>query len=169
MLVAAPSAYLSCSIVHPVDLVATRTKFGNTWWGERWLNALQHIDHENRLPRGRAYVRNGAVTSMEVSGSSVTARVQGSRVEPYKVKIDIPPFQRADRDSLFKAIAGNPALIGRLLNRETGPGGTRAQPKGRHQCLPNRVARSSDDLLVPGLGGPLQTPGGRYLRPERRD
>ncbi|WP_201211119.1 hypothetical protein [Rhodocyclus purpureus] len=26
--------------------------FGKTWWGEQWLNALTHIDYDNRLPRG---------------------------------------------------------------------------------------------------------------------
>ncbi len=30
-------------------------KYGKTWWGQQWLNALEKIDYSNRLPRGRNY------------------------------------------------------------------------------------------------------------------
>jgi len=26
--------------------------FGLTWWGQRWLDSLTHIDFANRIPRG---------------------------------------------------------------------------------------------------------------------
>ncbi|MBT6046804.1 MAG: hypothetical protein HN686_03000 [Bacteroidetes bacterium] len=37
------------------------TKYGQTWWGGKWLNALSHIDYSNRLPRGRSYANKGMV------------------------------------------------------------------------------------------------------------
>jgi uncharacterized Zn finger protein/superfamily II DNA or RNA helicase len=98
-----------------------RTTYGHTWWGAQWLQALTQIDHENRLPRGRAYANGGAVLSLEVKGGRVQAHVQGSRAEPYSVEIDVPPTSCADADALIKRLAGEAGLIGRLLNRELDP------------------------------------------------
>ena len=34
----------------------------NTFWGRAWCDHLESFsDYENRLPRGRTYVRNGSV------------------------------------------------------------------------------------------------------------
>lgn len=40
-------------------------KFGNTWWGQQWLLALDKIDHSNRILRGMRYARNGSVLDIE--------------------------------------------------------------------------------------------------------
>ena len=44
-----------------------RSKYGQTWWGGQWLNALANIDYDNRLPRGRAYASNGSVLETKIS------------------------------------------------------------------------------------------------------
>ena len=62
-------------------------EFGNTWWGEKWLDALAGTDYSNRLPRGKRYARNGSVKKVDVSGIEVSADVKGSRPRPYEVKI----------------------------------------------------------------------------------
>jgi len=98
-----------------------RTTYGNTWWGAQWLQALTEIDHENRLPRGRTYANRGAVLGLEVTGSRVRARVQGSRTQPYVVEIDVPRTPPADATRLVERLAADAGLIGRLLNRELDP------------------------------------------------
>lgn len=95
--------------------------FGKTWWGEQWLNALTHIDYDNRLPRGRSYANKGAVRDLEVSGGSIRAKVKGSQASPYRVTIDVPAMTPADAERLLDAIAADPSLIARLLNRELDP------------------------------------------------
>src|SRR5689334_10595490 len=69
-------------------------KFGLTWWGQRWIAALEQLGraYANRLPRGRTYARNGSVTSLAVHPGLVTARVAGSRPTPYRVSIRLPAF-----------------------------------------------------------------------------
>jgi uncharacterized Zn finger protein len=59
---------------------ARRPAFGLTWWGQRWIAALEALGalYANRLPRGRTYVRRGAVSDLQVAPGLVTARVQGS-------------------------------------------------------------------------------------------
>jgi uncharacterized Zn finger protein len=58
------------------------TSFGRTWWGERFLEALERVMDSGRLARGRSYARGGKVLSYHIDGSTVTARVRGS-INPY--------------------------------------------------------------------------------------
>jgi uncharacterized Zn finger protein len=59
-----------------------------TFWGKAWCDHLESFsDFENRLPRGRTYVRNGSVIHLDINKGKVEALVQGSSL--YKIKIDI--------------------------------------------------------------------------------
>lgn len=97
------------------------TQFGKTWWGEHWLRSLDHIDYDNRLPRGAAYARNGYVKEVKIKENQILAKVAGSRPTPYKVTIIVPPFFDEQIDLLMNKIIENPALISKLLNRELDP------------------------------------------------
>ena len=51
-----------------------------TFWGKAWCDNLErYSDYENRLPRGRTYVRNGSVVDLQIAGGEVKALVSGSR------------------------------------------------------------------------------------------
>src|SRR5271169_5567179 len=61
-----------------------------SFWGKSWCaNLERYSDYENRLPRGRTYVRNGSVADLQIAKSQVTAVVSGSHL--YKVTIAIAP------------------------------------------------------------------------------
>ena len=49
--------------------------YGATWWGQQWLNALKNIDFSNRLPRGRTYTNKGTVSTIQIEGNHISARV----------------------------------------------------------------------------------------------
>src|SRR2546429_8411268 len=58
----------------------------STFWGKAWCGNLEaYSDFENRLPRGRTYVRNGSVLDLKVAPGKVTALVMGSSL--YKIEI----------------------------------------------------------------------------------
>jgi len=97
-------------------------QFGNTWWGEKWLDALSGTDYENRLPRGKTYARNGSVKEVSISGHNVSARVQGSRPRPYQVRISLPEFSERHKRAVVAAIIENPYFLSQLLNRKLAPG-----------------------------------------------
>lgn len=101
--------------------MATRNAFGQTWWGEQWLNALTQIDFDNRLPRGRTYANNGSVKQIEIHQGKIAAKVKGSRPSPYKIVIEVPPMPEKQAGALLDALVQNPVLISRLLNRELAP------------------------------------------------
>jgi len=94
------------------------TKYGQTWWGAKWMNALAHIDYSNRLPRGRSYANKGAVKDFRISGERIIANVKGTRIKPYNVTVGIPAFTAKEKESLTGAILDNPLLLSKLLNRE---------------------------------------------------
>ncbi|MBK7335343.1 MAG: DEAD/DEAH box helicase [Saprospirales bacterium] len=95
-----------------------RKSYGNTWWGEQWLHALQGIDYSNRLPRGKSYANNGAARDIQIHENRITAKVQGSRPRPYKVEIAIPAFSAQQKAGILGIVTGNPVFLSRLLNRE---------------------------------------------------
>lgn len=48
--------------------IAGRT-IANSFWGKSWCSNLErYSDYENRLPRGRTYVRNGSVVDLHHEG-----------------------------------------------------------------------------------------------------
>jgi len=93
-------------------------KYGNTWWGEKWLDSLSDIDYSNRLPRGRTYANKGAVRDLRIVENVITAKVQGTRKTPYKVSVTVPRFTDSEKSHLISAIKENPLILSKLLNRE---------------------------------------------------
>jgi uncharacterized Zn finger protein len=66
-------------------------KAGTTWWGKRWIEALEHVlrGDSKRLARGRTYARAGRTHDLVVKGGKVTAKVTGSRATPYAISIEL--------------------------------------------------------------------------------
>ena len=63
-------------------------KIAGSFWGKAWCENLEsYRDYENRLPRGRSYVRHGAVLDLKVEAGKVVALVSGSQV--YEVEVTI--------------------------------------------------------------------------------
>lgn len=97
--------------------MAPRTKFGETWWGNAWLQSLAKIDHANRLPRGRTYFNTGHVESLEwrADRHELYATVTGSAYMPYEISIRIPPAAQESVDRLVELVAERPDLCAELL------------------------------------------------------
>lgn len=98
--------------------MSARTRFGLTWWGQRWIEALEALGavYANRLPRGRTYARKGTVQDLTVQAGSVSARVQGSRTRPYRVQLQLPAFNDATWDAITTALASRVRLSADLLD-----------------------------------------------------
>src|ERR1700674_3718983 len=59
-----------------------------TFWGKAWCDNLErYSDFENRLPRGRTYVRNGSVVDLRIAPGQVAALVSGSTI--YEVRVSV--------------------------------------------------------------------------------
>ena len=93
----------------------SRTGSGRSWWAKEWARRLEAMGLGGRLGRGKSYALSGQVVSMEIGGSRVVARVQGSRQDPYEVTIDFRAPEGAARKRLVGAIRAEPMLVARLL------------------------------------------------------
>jgi uncharacterized Zn finger protein len=72
--------------IQPVTIAGR--KIAASFWGHAWCEHLESFsDFENRLPRGRTYVRNGSVCHLALAKGQIEAKVSGS--ELYDVKITI--------------------------------------------------------------------------------
>ena len=93
------------------------TQFGGSWWGQRWIEALERLSTawQNRLPRGRDYAAKGHVISLRVTGGKISARVQGSRSKPYQTTIEIPALRDSDWDELIDELAAAARFPAQLL------------------------------------------------------
>ena len=74
---------------------STRGAIGQTWWSGRFIAVLESIIVGGRLERGRNYARRGQVISLDVAPGMVSALVQGSRVQPYRVRIGLDRVRHA--------------------------------------------------------------------------
>jgi uncharacterized Zn finger protein len=80
-------------------------KISKTFWGKAWCENLEsYSDFENRLPRGRTYVRNGSVMDLKISQGKINALVNGSSL--YTINIAINPIQDIKWETLVKQCSG---------------------------------------------------------------
>lgn len=95
-----------------------RGSIGEQWWSRRFIDVLESLGMSGRLQRGRRYARAGQVLELEISSGYVTARVQGSRATPYKVRIQVDPLTTAQWRRVEQALAGQALFRARLLAGE---------------------------------------------------
>lgn len=98
-------------------------QFSRTWWGQRFIKALEDFSDSARLGRGRSYARNGKIIQHQINDGIITATVRGSinayfgvYKEPlYGVEITIKPISAADWSKLIARLGSKASLISRLL------------------------------------------------------
>lgn len=96
-------------------------RFGHTWWGKAWLDALENraLVDPNRLPRGRTYARQERVRHLEVEPGLISAYVEGT--ELYRSQLSVRPFSDEQWDRLLDVIVSRSAHAAALLTGELPP------------------------------------------------
>lgn len=91
-------------------------KAGATWWGKRWIEALEAMSsgYSGRLARGKTYARTGRAHDLAIGGGKATAKVTGSR-EPYDVRIELAAFRDAVWSRAIAAMAAKAQFAAELL------------------------------------------------------
>jgi len=101
---------------HPNALPITIN--GNTiaksFWGKAWCKHLKnYADHDNRIARGRSYIKNGFVFDLAIKEGFIHGTVCGSGNQLYQVIISIDPITD---QRLVKQIDGNIESLEDLAN-----------------------------------------------------
>src|SRR5215213_3876669 len=105
-----------------------------SFWGQSWCSNLErYSDYENRLARGRTYVRTGSVVDLQITKGEIAAMVAGSAL--YKVKIAIAPVPAARWNAICRDCAGTIDSLVELLQGRLSKG------------VMDRVCRTGDGLF----------------------
>jgi uncharacterized Zn finger protein len=101
-------------------------QFSKTWWGKRFIEALEEFSDSARLSRGRSYARNGKIKEYVITNNQITAFVRGS-VNPYfgvykeplyNINIEIKAISSADWSKVISYLGSKASLISKLLMNE---------------------------------------------------
>ncbi len=85
-----------------------------TFWGQAWCAHLEALsDYANRLPRGRAYLRNGSVLDLQITPGRIKGNVMGSAL--YEQTIQIAPLPPERWTAIKAACAGQIDSLVELL------------------------------------------------------
>ncbi len=87
-----------------------------TWWGKEWNKNLErYADYENRIGRGRSYVRHMAVLDLQIKPGEVKSLVQGSGSKPYSIDVKISDMPKKSWGSIKKECKGKLGSLKKLL------------------------------------------------------
>ncbi len=92
--------------------------FAETWWGKRWVQALESFRIGARLSRGKSYARRGQVLEIDIEKGFVAARVQGSISRAYEVEIAFEQWDNKTCNSVIQTITDQAVLSAGLLGGE---------------------------------------------------
>jgi uncharacterized Zn finger protein len=119
-------------------------RFGLTWWGRLWITALEQLgdDFENRLPRGKKYAEEGAVSHFTVTPGEIQAKVHGRKT--YNVTLGLPALSGPQWEKALERIYAESRFVASLLAGE--------MPQGLDETF-----RESGASLYPRVPKELQT------------
>lgn len=104
----------------PAPVSAQGRKLASTFWGLAWCDNLERYhDFENRLPRGRTYLRQGAVLDLCIEAGCVSAVVRGTSL--YDVRIEIDAVSGKHWAGLRAGCAGRLSSVLALLQGRIDP------------------------------------------------
>lgn len=93
---------------------------GATWWGHRWIEALEHTSRDvvARLGRGRAYARSGNVHELHIEPGVITATVTDDELENYAVSLKLEAFDTKTWNQVIAQMNQQALFVAQLLNGE---------------------------------------------------
>jgi uncharacterized Zn finger protein len=133
-------------------------KLGATWWGRRWMEALEKLswEYSNRLARGRTYARAGRVHDLMVAPGVVSARVTGSSPRPYQVALQIRPLTPAAWTKAIGVMSKKAIFTAQLLAGEMPEEIDDAFRPAGASLFPARAADLSTECSCPDWANPCK-------------
>jgi uncharacterized Zn finger protein len=146
------------------------TQFSKTWWGKRFITALEKFTDDARLGRGRSYARNGKVKEYQIDRGKITARVRGS-VNPYfgvykeplyKIDIEIKAISTTDWSKAISALGAKASFVSKLLTNEVPDNIEDVFASLNLHLLPDRKNDFKTSCSCPDWGNPCKHIAGVY-------
>jgi uncharacterized Zn finger protein len=145
-------------------------QFSRTWWGQRFITALEKMMDSGRLSRGRSYARNDKVKSFGIKDGIILAQVRGS-VNPYfgvykeplyTITIEFKAISAANWSAAIAYIASKASLISRLMLNEIPDNIDNAFAKLDLHLLPHHKDDFKTNCSCPDWSNPCKHIAGVY-------
>jgi uncharacterized Zn finger protein len=133
-----------------------RGDFAASWWGRRWIGVLESFGLGGRLTRGRSYARRGQVVSLEIVPGVAKAVVQGSRPDPYQVRISFKPIEPKRRPALVAALTADMSITARLIGGELPPQSERCFEQAGLSVFPKHFSDLVTSCSCPDSSNPCK-------------
>jgi uncharacterized Zn finger protein len=101
-------------------------QFSRTWWGKRFIQALEEFTDSARLGRGRSYASGGKILEYKIDKNTITAKVRGSinpyfgvyKEPKYNTTIEITPIAKTSWSKAIKSLSSKASFVSKLLMNE---------------------------------------------------
>ena len=102
------------------------SKYAKTWWGQRFIAALEDFTDSGRLARGRSYSTDNRIKQWLLQKGKVEAKLRGNinpyfgvyKEPTYKVSVEMTHLSDAQWQKVIKSLSQRASFIARLLLNE---------------------------------------------------
>lgn len=102
------------------------SKYAKTWWGQRFLAALEDFTDSGRLARGRFYSTDNRIKQWILQNGKVDAKLRGNinpyfgvyKEPTYKVSVQMAHLSEAQWQKIMQKLSQRASFIARLLLNE---------------------------------------------------
>ena len=145
-------------------------QFSRTWWGKRFIAALEAFTDPARLGRGRSYASGGKIKEYRIIQGKITAKVRGS-VNPYfgvykeplyNTTIEIKPISASDWSKAIAHISSKASFVSKLLMNEVPDKIEEAFAELNLHLLPNSRKDFTTKCSCPDYSNPCKHIAGVY-------
>ncbi|MEA3643287.1 MAG: SWIM zinc finger family protein [Lamprobacter sp.] len=147
---------------------------GKTWWGQRFIAALEQQMDSGRLQRGRSYASPRRILSFEIDAKGVVSATVRGNINPYfgvtkepryQVAIQLDPIPAKARKTLIEQLGGRADLVSHLLMNEMPEGIDAAFAESGVGLLPRSEKDfKRTDCSCPDWANPCKHIAGVYYR-----
>lgn len=144
---------------------------GKTWWGAKFISALEGWMDSGRLQRGRSYTTEFRRTRFAIRGANVTATMRGNKsayfgvteTPYYKVKVRLRKIPAAHWTRITESLGSNAEWVTHLVLGEVPPSIERALEGSPVGLLPRHRTDLRASCSCPDYANPCKHIAGVYL------
>lgn len=147
-------------------------KLTRTWWGTKFMDALNNFMEEGRLKRGRSYSGNNRILAFNMNESSIDAKVRGNAnpyfgvyKEPkYKTSLSFKKISEDKWQKIIDKMSGNVALMSKLILNEMPDNIEDVFTEFGENFLPIKSKDINSNCSCPDWDNPCKHIAGVYFR-----
>jgi uncharacterized Zn finger protein len=147
-------------------------QFTRSWWGQRFIEALESFTDPGRLGRGRSYARGGKVLNFHIDKNHITAQVKGSinpyfgvyKEPTYNISIELKAISEKDWERAIAHLSTNASIISRLLMNEVPETIEQSFAQFGLHLLPHDRKDFKTDCSCPDYSNPCKHIAGVYYQ-----